>query len=76
MAGAPDHYVAPITNLEGTITDEGDRNMDQFLRELHTLKDQIIRGTSTAPLKTSETEDIQQKIDVLLTRLQVGNPCE
>ncbi len=50
-----------------------DENMDQFLRDLHTMKDQLVRvkgvATSAASLKTSDGEDIQQKIDVLLTRL-------
>jgi len=50
--------------------------MDQFLTELHNLKDQLIHAkgaaTSAASPKSSDTEDIQQKIDVLLARLRSG----
>jgi len=48
-------------------------DMDQFLTDLHTMKDQLMRlkgaATSTASLEASDMEDIQQKIDVLLARL-------
>ena len=63
MGGGPGHHVAPMTNLEGLIMDEGDRNMDQFLKDFYTMKDQLA-------LKSTELEDIQQKIDVLRTGLQ------
>ena len=63
-----------MTNLEGTIMDEGDRNMDRFLTDLHILKEQLMRAkgpvTKTPSLQTGDMEDVQQKIDVLLTRLQ------
>ncbi len=56
--------------------DKIDDNMDQFLRDLHTMKGELIRvkgaATSTASLKSSDMEDIQQKIDVLLARLLPG----
>jgi len=62
-----------MTNLEGHIMDKIDESMDQFLTDLHTMKDQLMRlkgaATSTASLKASDMEDIQQKIDVLLARL-------
>ena len=60
----------------GRIMDKIDDNMDQFLRDLHTMKGELIRvkgaATSTASLKSSDMEDIQQKIDVLLARLLPG----
>jgi hypothetical protein len=43
--------------------DEGDRNMDQIFKDFYTMKDQLA-------LKSTELEDIQQKIDFLRTRLQ------
>ena len=53
--------------------DKIDGNMDQFLRDLHTMKDELIRvkgaATSTASLKSSDMAAIQRNIDVLLTRL-------
>jgi hypothetical protein len=62
-----------MTNLEGHIMDKIGEDMDQFLTDLHTMKDQLMRlkgaATSTASLKASDMEDIQQKIDVLLARL-------
>lgn len=52
-----------------------DKNMDQFLADLNTMKSQLIRvkgaATSTAFLKASDTEDIQLKIDALVARLQL-----
>jgi hypothetical protein len=63
MGGGPDYHVVPMTNLEGLIMDEVDRNMDQFLKDFYTMKDQLA-------LKSTELEDIQQKIDFLRTRLQ------
>ena len=63
MGGGPDHHVARINNLEGLIMDEGDRNMDQIFKDFYTMKDQLA-------LKSTELEDIQQKIDFLRTRLQ------
>jgi len=54
--------------------DKTDDHMDQFLRDLHAMKDELGRvksaTTSMAALKASDMESIQQKIDVLLTRLQ------
>ena len=50
--------------------------MDQFLTDLHTMKDQLIRvkgaTTSAAAIEASDMGDIQQKIDVLLARLALG----
>jgi hypothetical protein len=43
--------------------------MDQFLTDLHAMKDQLIRVKGAA---TSDMGDIQQKIDVLLARLALG----
>lgn len=43
--------------------DEGDRNVDQLLKDFYTMKDQLA-------LKSTELEDIQQKIDVLRTELR------
>lgn len=43
--------------------DEYDRNMDQILKDFYTMKDQLA-------LKSTELEDIQQKIDVLRTGLR------
>lgn len=63
MGGGPDHHVAPMTNLEVLIMDEGDRNMDQFLKDFYTMRDQLV-------LKSTELEDIQQKIDFLRTQLR------
>lgn len=63
MGGGPDHHVAPMTNLEGLIMDEYDANMEQILKDFYTMKGQL-------DLKSTELEDIQQKIDVLRTGLQ------
>jgi hypothetical protein len=63
MGGGPDYHVASMTNLEGLIMDEVDRNRDQFLKDFYTMKHQLA-------LKSTELEDIQQKIKFLRTRLQ------
>jgi hypothetical protein len=63
MGGRPDHHVARINNLEGLIMDESDCNMDQIFKDFYTMKDQLA-------LKSTELEDIQQKIDFLRTQLQ------
>ena len=63
MGGGPDHHVAPMINLEGLIMDEYDHKMDQILKDFYTVKDQLA-------LKSTELEDIQQKINVLRTGLQ------
>ena len=56
--------------------DNIDDKMDQFLTDLQTMKDQLIRvkggATNTAAMKESDMQDIQQKIDVLLARLLPG----
>lgn len=66
-----------MTTLEGTIMDESERNMDQFLTDLHSIKAQLIRfksaTTSPAALKVSELKDIHLNIDVLLARLQLNS---
>jgi hypothetical protein len=65
-----------MTNLGGRIMEKIDSNMDRFLTDLHTMKDQLIRvkgaATNAASLEASNMEDIQQKIDVLLARLLPG----
>lgn len=43
--------------------DEYDRNMEQILKDFYTMKDQLA-------LKSTELQDIQEKIDVLRTQLQ------
>ena len=43
--------------------DEYDRNIDEILKDFYTMKDQLA-------LKSTELEDIQQKIDVLRTGLR------
>ncbi|HEU0069512.1 MAG TPA: hypothetical protein VFQ26_09700 [Nitrospiraceae bacterium] len=54
--------------------DKIDEGMDQFLLDLHTMKDQLIwvKGATMSPaaFKATDMEDIDQKIDVLLNRLQ------
>jgi len=57
--------------------DEGARDMDQFLANLHSMKAQLVRvksaATNPATLKVSELEDIRRNIDVLLARLQLSS---
>ena len=66
----------PMTNLGGHIMDKIDENMDQFLTDLHTLKDHLVRvkgaATSAESLKASDMEDIKLKIDTLVARLQLS----
>ena len=56
--------------------DKIDDKTDQFLTELHTMKDQLTRvkgaATNTAAMEASDMGDIQQKLDVLLARLLPG----
>jgi hypothetical protein len=55
--------------------DQDDRNTNKLLADLY-MKEQLLRvkglATNTAPLKASDMEYIQQKIDVLLARLLPG----
>jgi hypothetical protein len=59
-----------------SIMDQGARNMEQFLTDLHSMKAQLVRvksaATNPATLKVSELEDIRRNIDVLLARLQLS----
>jgi hypothetical protein len=70
-----DHHVTPMTNLEDTIMDEDNRNMNQLLADLY-MKEQLIRvkgaATSAASLKASDMDDIKLKIDTLVARLQLS----
>jgi len=53
-----------------------DENMDQFLTDLHTMKEHLIRvkgaATSAASLKASDMDEIKLKIDTLVARLQLS----
>ena len=53
-----------------------DENMDQFLTDLHTMKEHLIRvkgaATSAASLKASDMDEIKLKIHTLVARLQLS----